>query len=134
MPVRAMTAPGPVPITPWKHIQASQDAAAVSASAATASRKFARSGNVVRKECAMWLDWHAGRRAAVVSEWDGRRHVVVLRASESATLRSRATRFRLGSTSSFGALLPANKSRGGRFGWFVGCPFWSGFADIACSN
>ena len=51
MPTSAMTAPGG-PMTPRKHIQASQDAAAMKASrngSAAAASRNARSGSVVRE-------------------------------------------------------------------------------------
>ena len=93
MPAKAMTAPG-VPITPWKHIQASQDAVAMNASrsgsAATASRqrqigKCGAAGGALRA---------TSGSAGVVSKRDGRRHIVVLAPARGVTLvRCATTRF-----------------------------------------
>jgi hypothetical protein len=77
MPAKAMTAPG-VPITPWKHIQASQDAVAMNA------ERQCGNGEQAAPDRQVW----SGRRgvtgatsgsAGVVSKRDGRRHIVSLR-------------------------------------------------------
>ncbi len=80
MPVSAMTAPGGS-ITPSKHILGNQDAAATNFSRSGSAVRASKKNRQIGKRGA---GGEAGRApqsgsAAVVSEWDGHRHIVVLR-------------------------------------------------------
>jgi hypothetical protein len=90
MPVSAMTAPGGS-ITPSKHILGNQDAAATNFSRSGSAVRASKKNRQIGKRGA---GGEAGRApqsgsAAVVSEWDGGRHIVVLCAGNGTTLRSR---------------------------------------------
>ena len=87
MPTSAMTAPGG-PMTPRKHIQASQDAAAMNARRGGSAARASKNRQIGNRGAG----GEAGRpsgSAAVVVEWDGRSHVLSCAPAMGATLRSR---------------------------------------------
>ena len=86
MPTRAMTAPGG-PMAPRKHIQASQDAAAMKANRNGSAASREQKAPDRKAWCGMrGVAGAPSGSAAVVSKRDGRRHIVVLGANKGRHL------------------------------------------------
>ena len=123
MPARAMIAPGG-PITPWKHIQASQDAAAMNASrngsAARANRK-----RQIRKRRAGGASGGRARRACRRRQQMGWAYAYCcpVRQRGAPPCGRETTRFRSEVTGNFGGIVVCRESRpinlGRQFVWGV---------------